>query len=390
MIEQHRASGGVAPAEALLQSVVRNAPVVLFALDGEGVFTLSEGNGLAGLGLSPGEAVGRSVFEMYAHQPETVARVRRALAGETVVWTSEYDGVYFDVHCAPVFDAQGRPSGVIGVGHDVTSRRRAEEELRRALDRESRIARVLQRPLAMPIAGDAFPGIELASRYAPVVTADAAQVGGDFVDAFALPAGRVALAAADASGKGLAAAARALQIREVLRAFAREEADDPARTLARLNDYLCDNRDLDGPDGSEGGAFVSLALAFVDPRTGEGVVAAAGAERPLVLRRAERRLEVPDVVAGLPLGVERGEDYAPAVLRLTPGDILLLLTDGITEARRGTHILGDVGLARLVMVAATEAAGGLPALADGLLTGARTFAGGVLRDDACLLLARKG
>jgi serine phosphatase RsbU (regulator of sigma subunit) len=56
----------------------------------------------------------------------------------------------------------------------------------------------------------------------------------------------VALAVGDVAGKGLVAAARAIQVKEVLRAFARESPHSPAHIAARLNDFLCDERDL-GP-----------------------------------------------------------------------------------------------------------------------------------------------
>lgn len=49
----------------LLKLVVANAPIVVFALDADGIFTLSQGRGLDALGLKPGEVNGRSVFEMY-------------------------------------------------------------------------------------------------------------------------------------------------------------------------------------------------------------------------------------------------------------------------------------------------------------------------------------
>jgi len=81
-IERKRAEEALRRSEQHLRSVVTNAPVVLFALDREGVFTLSEGKGLDDLGLEPGQLVGSSVFEVYRETPQIVADVRRALAGE--------------------------------------------------------------------------------------------------------------------------------------------------------------------------------------------------------------------------------------------------------------------------------------------------------------------
>lgn len=58
-------------------------PFIVFALDAEGVFTASDGEGLAALGLEPGEVVGRSAFEVYRGEPEVLENLDRALSGES-------------------------------------------------------------------------------------------------------------------------------------------------------------------------------------------------------------------------------------------------------------------------------------------------------------------
>src|SRR5437588_3153327 len=68
----------------LLETVLRNAPLVIFALDAQGRFVLSEGKALEALGLRPGEVVGRSVYDVYAAYPEVLADARRVMAGEPV------------------------------------------------------------------------------------------------------------------------------------------------------------------------------------------------------------------------------------------------------------------------------------------------------------------
>ena len=57
-------------------------PFIVFALDADGVFTASEGEGLASLGLEPGEVVGRSAFEVYRGEPQVLENLDRALSGE--------------------------------------------------------------------------------------------------------------------------------------------------------------------------------------------------------------------------------------------------------------------------------------------------------------------
>ncbi|MGH7820462.1 MAG: hypothetical protein ACREQ9_11850 [Candidatus Binatia bacterium] len=82
-------------AEERLRMVVGNAPVVLWAFDRHGVFTLLEGLGLRALGPRARAVIGRSVFEVYGDLPEVVEASRRVLAGEEFVAVQEVDGVVF-------------------------------------------------------------------------------------------------------------------------------------------------------------------------------------------------------------------------------------------------------------------------------------------------------
>jgi PAS domain S-box-containing protein len=113
-----------------LRTVVAGAPLVLFALDQEGIFTLAEGRGLDALGVRPAQLLGQSVFQVYADVPQAVSDARRALAGESFSSAVEVFGVVFEVWYSPIRDATGSVSGVIGVANDITERRRAEEALR--------------------------------------------------------------------------------------------------------------------------------------------------------------------------------------------------------------------------------------------------------------------
>src|SRR5438132_1596178 len=115
-----------------LRTVIAGAPLVLFALDRHGVFTMVEGRGLDALGVRPALLVGRSAFELYADLPHALADVRRALAGETFSSVVEVFGIVFEAWYSPVRDADGAVAGVIGVGTDITERCRAEAALRRS------------------------------------------------------------------------------------------------------------------------------------------------------------------------------------------------------------------------------------------------------------------
>jgi len=116
--------------ERQLQMVVANAPVILYAIDRDGIFTLSEGRGLVHLGLKPGQVVGQSVFEAYRDVPEVLGYVRAGLAGEITTWLSEIAGRIYDNHVAPLRDPEGQIQGIIGVATDITERYRAEQRLK--------------------------------------------------------------------------------------------------------------------------------------------------------------------------------------------------------------------------------------------------------------------
>lgn len=133
-VEKQQVQEKLARQNERLDTVVRNAPLILFALDSEGVFTFSEGNGLAKIGFEPGEVVGRSVFDVFAAADDILADTEQALNGEQTTTTHEVAGSIFKTTYNPVFDDDGTVRTVIGVATDITERverDQAIEELHR-------------------------------------------------------------------------------------------------------------------------------------------------------------------------------------------------------------------------------------------------------------------
>jgi diguanylate cyclase (GGDEF)-like protein/PAS domain S-box-containing protein len=128
--ERQQAEKALKESEARLWGVVSTAPVIIFTLDKDGMFTLSEGRGLAALDLEPGEVVGQSVFDIYRESPEILKSVRRALKGEDISITVEEASLTFDTRYTPLRGEDGDVIGVLGVATDITERKRAEEQLR--------------------------------------------------------------------------------------------------------------------------------------------------------------------------------------------------------------------------------------------------------------------
>ncbi|MDC0674318.1 ATP-binding protein [Nannocystis radixulma] len=112
-----------------LRTVLRHTPVVLFACDEDGVFTVNEGHGLNRLQVPTGSSVGISIFDAYGDIPWVVDAARRALAGESVSAVGQLRGVTFEACYSPVFAGDGRVIGLVGVALDVTERERALERL---------------------------------------------------------------------------------------------------------------------------------------------------------------------------------------------------------------------------------------------------------------------
>ena len=133
-----------------LGTVISNVPVVLFALDAEGRFTLSEGRGLRALGLEPGDIVGESAFDLYADNPDVLDPMRRALDGEEVTAVQRIEGRWFETAYQPLVD-DGVVTGVIGVAIDITERRRQSDRLRRQNERLEEFVGVVSHDLRNPL-----------------------------------------------------------------------------------------------------------------------------------------------------------------------------------------------------------------------------------------------
>jgi two-component system cell cycle sensor histidine kinase/response regulator CckA len=128
--ERERAEEALRESEDRLRTVVAGAPIILFAVDRHGVFTLSQGKGLDSLGLQPGHLVGQSAYDTYRNVPELVKDIRRALGGQECRSVIVLEDLAFDTWCSPLRDPGGEVTGVIGVATDITERKRAEDALR--------------------------------------------------------------------------------------------------------------------------------------------------------------------------------------------------------------------------------------------------------------------
>jgi PAS domain S-box-containing protein len=131
-----------------LSAILAHAPLILFATDARGIYTLAEGAGLAAIGRQPGDAVGHSIFDRYAARPDLLADVRRALAGETVTVQRELNGCIFETRLTPQRDANGEITGIIGLAIDISDRVSGARERERM---EQQLAELQKQAAATPL-----------------------------------------------------------------------------------------------------------------------------------------------------------------------------------------------------------------------------------------------
>lgn len=124
--ERKQTAEAMRESEERYRTIVSNAPLITFTTDNKGIFTLSEGKGLAKLGLKPGQVVGLSVFDVYCDYPSICDAMHNCLEGMLQRNEIEVNGAIFDVIFSPLFDNNGKVIKVIGISNDITENKQAE------------------------------------------------------------------------------------------------------------------------------------------------------------------------------------------------------------------------------------------------------------------------
>jgi len=251
---------------------------------------------------------------------------------------------------------------------------------RRQLDLDLAIASDIQKML-LPREAPAFEGLDLDARYTP-----AQRVGGDLYDFIPLSDTRIAVVVADVAGKGIGASMLMAICRTNLHQIARRNAS-PAAVLKELNRALGEDVEAD--------LYVTMLYAVVDLAANTVTFARAGHELPLFVRGnpSDATCRVDFVPSeGMALGMVPDEIFERALRDrteiLAPGDIMVLYTDGITEAPNedGKEFSG----ARLGDTVRYLQGRSAKEINDGVLDAVRNFAGTAdQRDDLTLVTVRR-
>lgn len=186
-----------------------------------------------------------------------------------------------------------------------------------SIRREIELAREIQTTFLPENLPD-ITGWEFSARWRPAL-----QVGGDFYDVFELGDGRIGLVIADVSDKGMPAALYMTVTRTLIRAES-IEGRPPAEMLQSVNRLLL----LNSPKG----LFVTGIFAILDPNTATLTYTNAGHNRPLLLKKSRSEIVWLEK-GGLPLGVSEEPGFTNHSLNFAEGDLLMLYTDGVTEAQ---------------------------------------------------------
>jgi hypothetical protein len=233
-----------------------------------------------------------------------------------------------------------------------------------AAERETREA--LQTALLGVVAE--VPGITFGHLYRSATRH--AQVGGDFYELFDIGHDRVGILMGDVSGKGLAAASLAALVKTTVKIHARG-LGSPAAVLSRTNEVLVDECDS--------ASFVTAFYAVLDTSSGDLRYCSAGHPPPLFRRDGETM----PLAGGSPiLGAYPGLRFEDHHTCMDNGDVLLLYTDGVTEARRQGEQYGPERLRRLIAGITGPDARELPEL---VFEDVFAFVRGDLTDDMAIL-----
>lgn len=274
----------------------------------------------------------------------------------------------------------GKPSDdhfrqeILELAEDLSRRAALALDNARLYSERMAISQSLQRSLLPPGLPE-IPNVEIEVIYR--AAGEGNEVGGDFYDVFPIRDGAYGFAIGDVCGTGPEAAAVTGLARHALRLLAREGFGGPA-VLERLNAAILD-------EGARS-RFLTLLYGELWPQEdGSALLKVVCAGHPLPLRlRQDGSVEAaaePQPLLGV---IEELELYEQS-FTLAPGDVLLCVTDGVTERREGTRMLGDDGLADVLATCTGLTAG---AVAARILRAVERFAAEPASDDMAILAMR--
>lgn len=263
---------------------------------------------------------------------------------------------------------------ILELAEDLSRRAALALDNARLYSERTAISQSLQRSL-LPPELPTIEGVEVEVIYR--AAGEGNEVGGDFYDLFPISDGAYGFAIGDVCGTGPNAAAVTGLARHALRLLAREGLSGPA-VLERLNSAILD-------EGARS-RFLTLLYGEMRPQEdGSAELKVVCAGHPLPLRLRPDGTVEPAAEPQPLLGVLEDLDLYEETVTLDPGDVLLCVTDGVTERREGPRMLGDDGLAEVLTTCTGLTAG---AVAARIMRAVERFATDAPSDDMAILAMR--
>ena len=242
---------------------------------------------------------------------------------------------------------------------------------RERVTRDLKLAEQVQKrflPQSVPV----ISGFEFFAHYDP-----AYEVGGDYYDFVPLPGGKLAVAVGDVSGKGVAAALMMAKFSGDTRYCILTE-NSPSEAANELNSLLFSA-------GIEE-KFITLSLSVLDPERRTLTITSAG-HLPVMIRHSNGTIdEVGEEVAGFPLGIVPEGEYRQTQVKLEPGDVVAVFSDGVTDARNMREELYESRDKRRLYKKLQETSGGPETIGRALLQDIREFSAGHTQTDDITLI----
>lgn len=343
----------------LLRTIIDHLPSRLYVKDLDYRYVLNNRAHLELLKLKDQlEATGKTTRDFFPGEraEQALADDRRVIeSGERILnqeksdFAASGDVRWSLVTKVPLHDIHGNIAGLVGISHDITRRKLAEERLQQKqaeMEADLRMARQVQEafltrpyPIFPRTAANGRSALQFAHRYLPATT-----LGGDFFDIVQLSDSQCGVLVCDVMGHGVRAGLLTALVRGVVEEMG-VRAHDPAHVLSEINRSLMPIVERTGQP-----VFATVFFGVIDVTTGKLTYGNAGHPAPLVLRHASNTVARlapanPEPATGL-LG---GFNYSRFECDFNPGDVFLGYTDGVLEASNGDgQMFGEEGIRRLL------------------------------------------
>jgi phosphoserine phosphatase RsbU/P len=378
----------------LLRTIIDNLPSRLYVKDTQCRYVLNNKAHLTMLGAqSQEEAVGHTTSDFFPGErgAQALADDREVLQGGKPIINHEKSdfGPEGDVHWSlvtkvPLRDTRNELAGLVGISHDITRRKKAEEELRRRsteMETDLKMARQVQEAFinrAHPVfprgATRELSALLFTHRYIPTTT-----LGGDFFDFLQLSDTKCGVLVCDVMGHGVRAGLLTALIRGVVEEMGGRAAD-PLHVLREVNQSL-----MPIVEQTRQPVFASAFFGIIDTADRSITYGNAGHPAPLVRHARAKRISRlasadPEPAAGLLADFV----YTQQTCEFEPGDMFLGYTDGILEASDDAGTM--FGEARLQQILAETCGRSGDEVSDRLLRDVKTHSGRAeFEDDVCIV-----